>query len=134
MSAHQDRSTAAEAASFPQIFRVRQKFEAPTVDDLTGQVEARLQRLNLGRVIAPGQTVAIAAGSRGIHRIGEIIRTIVDHLKGLGAAPFIVPAMGSHGGGTAAGQQPEVPQGSSRAPGEASHRDRPFWTLQVRTP
>ena len=105
MTAHQDRSAATSADTFPQIFRVRQKFEAPMVNDVPGQVEAQLQRLDLGRAIAPGQTVALAAGSRGIHRIGEIIRTIVDHVKGLGAAPFIVPAMGSHAGGTAAGQR-----------------------------
>jgi hypothetical protein len=49
--------------------------------------------------------VAITAGSRGIAHIGQITRAVVDHMKSLGAVPFIVPAMGSHGGGTAAGQQ-----------------------------
>ncbi len=49
--------------------------------------------------------MAITAGSRGIANIGQITRAIVDHVKSLGAEPFIVPAMGSHGGGTAEGQR-----------------------------
>jgi len=49
--------------------------------------------------------VAITAGSRGIANIQVIIRAIVEYLSGLGAEPFVVPAMGSHGGGTAQGQQ-----------------------------
>jgi len=70
-----------------------------------GEVEAQLSRLSLGNKIKPGQTVAIAVGSRGIANIHHIIKTIVDHIKCLGAKPFIVPAMGSHGGGTAEGQR-----------------------------
>jgi hypothetical protein len=49
--------------------------------------------------------VAVTAGSRGINHINEIIRAAVGHLKQLQAQPFIVPAMGSHGGGTAEGQR-----------------------------
>ena len=92
-------------SSFPQIFRVRQHFEAPRVDDPAAEVHAQLRRLNLGDKIRPGQTVAITAGSRGIANIAAIIRAAVEHLKSLGAEPFIVPAMGSHGGGTAEGQR-----------------------------
>jgi hypothetical protein len=55
--------------------------------------------------VQPGQTVAVTAGSRGIANIAAITRAIVEHLKGIGARPFIVPAMGSHGGGTAEGQR-----------------------------
>jgi hypothetical protein len=58
----------------------------------------------LAETIRPGQTVAITAGSRGIHQIATILRAAVEHFKGLGASPLIVPAMGSHGGATAAGQ------------------------------
>ena len=49
--------------------------------------------------------MAITAGSRGIANIAAIMRAIVEHLQRLGAQPFIVPAMGSHGGGTAEGQR-----------------------------
>src|SRR5437762_566714 len=90
---------------YPQLFRVRQAFETPRVENIPQEVERQLARLNLGVKIKPGQSVAVTAGSRGINHIAEIIRAAVGHLKGLGAAPFIVPAMGSHGGGTAEGQR-----------------------------
>ncbi|HJP11477.1 MAG TPA: lactate racemase domain-containing protein [Arenicellales bacterium] len=92
-------------SEYPEIFRIRQKFDRPVIEDVAGEVESQLARLNLGGSIQPGQSVAISAGSRGIANIHIIIKSIVDHLKGLGAEPFIVPAMGSHGGATAQGQQ-----------------------------
>ena len=92
-------------AEYPQIFRVRQTFEHPRVGDIPGEVESQLTRLSLHSTIQPGQSVAITVSSRGIANIHVIIKGIVDHLKGLGAQPFLVPAMGSHGGGTAEGQQ-----------------------------
>lgn len=91
--------------SFPQIFRIRQNFESPTLEDVPGEVHKQLARLKLSRKVRPGQSVAITAGSRGIYQIDRIIRAIVEHLKSLGAKPFVVPAMGSHGGGTAEGQR-----------------------------
>ncbi|NLF07171.1 MAG: DUF362 domain-containing protein, partial [Pirellulaceae bacterium] len=94
--------------NFPKIFRVRQSFEDVRVADVAGEVHAQLSRLELNNKIRPGATVAVTAGSRGIANIAEIIRAIVDHLKHLGACPFIVPAMGSHGGGTAEGQRAVV--------------------------
>jgi hypothetical protein len=90
---------------FPQIFRFRQTFDATRVEDAPGEVHAQLARLELGRKVRPGQSVAITAGSRGIAQIDVITRAIVEHFKGLGARPFVVPAMGSHGGGTADGQR-----------------------------
>jgi hypothetical protein len=75
------------------------------VEDIPSEVASELSRLNLDTTIQPGQSVAITAGSRGIANIHIIIKSIVDHLKGLGAEPFVVPAMGSHGGATAEGQQ-----------------------------
>jgi hypothetical protein len=91
--------------AYPQMFRVRQTFEALRVDDIDAEVQAQLARLNLRRRIQPGQSVAITAGSRGVANIARIIRAAAAHLKEIGARPFIVPAMGSHGGGTAEGQQ-----------------------------
>jgi hypothetical protein len=89
----------------PQIFRVRQTFEAPRLADVPAEVDAQLARLELGKRVRPRQSVAITAGSRGIAHIAEIVRAIAAHLKGFGARPFVVPAMGSHGGGTAEGQR-----------------------------
>ncbi len=92
-------------AEYPQMFRIRQKFEGPVLADIPGEVETELASLSLGDRVKPGQTVAITAGSRGIANINHILKAVVLHFKQLGAAPFIVPAMGSHGGGTAEGQQ-----------------------------
>ncbi len=92
-------------SEYPRIFRVRQRFEAPQVVDIEAEVEAQLASLQLGQRIQPGQTVAITAGSRGIANIHRILRAAVRHFQQLGAAPFLVPAMGSHGGGTAEGQR-----------------------------
>jgi len=90
--------------SFPRMIRVRQKFDACRVEDVSSEVQSQLAALKLGETIRAGQTVAITAGSRGIANIGKITRAVVDHVKSLGAIPFVVPAMGSHGGGTAEGQ------------------------------
>lgn len=90
---------------FPNMFRLRQSFECPRVDDVAAEVHAQLVRLDLAKKVKPGQSVAITVGSRGIANIAVITRAIVEHLKGLGAEPFIVPAMGSHGGATAEGQR-----------------------------
>ena len=91
-------------ADFPRIFRVRQTLAGPVVQDVRSAVRQQLAKLSLDSTIRAGQTVAITAGSRGIHQIGDILRAAVDYLHDLGASPFIVPAMGSHGGGTAEGQ------------------------------
>lgn len=91
-------------SNYPRIFRVRQTFESQTVADIPGTVEAELKGLNLGSRVKPGQTVAITAGSRGVANIAVIIKAVVNHAKSLGLKPYIVPAMGSHGGGTAEGQ------------------------------
>ncbi len=92
-------------SSYPQMFRVRQRFERPIITDVAAETERQLAQLNLGSAIQPGARVAITAGSRGIANIHLVIKAIVSHLQKLGAEPFIVPAMGSHGGGTAEGQR-----------------------------
>ena len=93
--------------SLPRLFRVRQHFQGPHIGDaadVAAKVHDELATLNLGQQIAPGQRVAITAGSRGIANISVIVKAIVDFVKQLGAQPLIVPAMGSHGGATAEGQ------------------------------
>src|SRR5436190_4229195 len=94
-------------SQYPHVFRVRQSFQSPTlpIDQITPTVVGELSRLNLGQKVKPGQTVAITAGSRGIANIALVIKSAVEHFRSLGAQPFIVPAMGSHGGGTAEGQR-----------------------------
>jgi hypothetical protein len=93
------------AVLYPPMLRIRQTFERPKVDDLPSAVRSALERLGLGRTIRPGQSVALTAGSRGIANIPLVLRSVAGFLKELGARPFLVPAMGSHGGGTAEGQR-----------------------------
>lgn len=91
-------------SQFPIMCDVLQHFSTPRLTDIPAAVHATLSRLDLASRIRPGQTVAIPAGSRGVANIGVILREIAAHFTALGAKPFLVPAMGSHGGGTAEGQ------------------------------
>jgi hypothetical protein len=91
--------------TLPRIFRVRQTFERTRVADVAAEVDRELDGLNLRQCVHSGQTVAITAGSRGIANIRFIIKASVDFFARLGARPFVVAAMGSHGGGTPQGQQ-----------------------------
>ncbi|HEY7308539.1 MAG TPA: hypothetical protein VH643_04155 [Gemmataceae bacterium] len=90
---------------YPKIVRIRQNFERPKIGDVPAAVTSALDKLDLGRRIRPGQSVALTAGSRGIANIPLILRSTAAFLKKLGAKPFLVPTMGSHGGGTAEGQR-----------------------------
>jgi len=91
--------------SYPRMVRIRQSFESPPpIKNVPAAVREALQPLNLASEIRPGETVAITAGSRGVADIAVVMKTIVGELKAIGAVPFIVPAMGSHGGATPEGQ------------------------------
>ena len=93
------------SARYPRTFRVRQTFERPLVADAAAAVRAELTRIGVAQRVQPGQTVAITAGSRGITNIAVILQATVDFFRAAGAQPFIVAAMGSHGGGTPEGQR-----------------------------
>lgn len=95
-------------ANLPQVFRVRQRFETPRVADPAAETAAQLAGLGLAAKVRPGQSVAMAVGSRGIANIPAIVAAAAGFFRGLGAEPFVVPAMGSHGGGTAEGQRAAV--------------------------
>ena len=86
----------------PRMVRVRQTFPRQRVVDIPRAVAERLAASNLP--IKRGDTVAVGAGSRGIANIDVIVGATVRYLRDLGARPFVFPAMGSHGGGTAEGQ------------------------------
>jgi hypothetical protein len=90
---------------YPKMLRIRQQFERPRVDNVALAVHAALEPLELRRTIRPGQTVALTAGSRGIANIPLVLRSVASYVKDLGAHPFLVPTMGSHGGGVAEGQR-----------------------------
>jgi Lactate racemase N-terminal domain len=87
------------------MVRLKQQFPRPRVDNIPAAVRESLSKLHLDTTIKPKQTVALTAGSRGIANIPLILKSAVQFLRDLGAEPFLVPAMGSHGGGTAQGQR-----------------------------
>jgi hypothetical protein len=91
----------------PRFFPIRQALPGDRVDDVAESVRAELLRIGLAARLNPGATVAITAGSRGIASIPLVIRTVAAIVRELcpGAEPFIVPAMGSHGGATVEGQR-----------------------------
>lgn len=87
------------------LLEVRQTFDGPRVDDLVGATRRALEASGLLARINAGDSVAVGVGSRGIANIVTIARAAVDRLKEHAARPFIVAAMGSHGGATAEGQR-----------------------------
>jgi len=89
----------------PRFLKIRQELPSDRVPDIVAAVREELLRLELGSRLRPGASVAITAGSRGIANITLVLRTVADVLREGGAEPFIVPAMGSHGGATPEGQR-----------------------------
>jgi hypothetical protein len=88
----------------PRMVKIRQLFPAPELKQLAEALRREIKRPNVGDRIKPGMRIAIAIGSRGVDRIAEIARIVAEEIKARGGKPFIVPAMGSHGGASAAGQ------------------------------
>ena len=91
-------------SNFPLIRCVHQNIKTPSIVNLEGELRDKLNEFGLKNSVKPNDTVAITAGSRGINHLNTILKALVDYLKELKASPFIIPAMGSHGGGTAKGQ------------------------------
>ncbi len=90
---------------YPKMIRVRQAFEKTTLENIPQEILTHLAKLELEKIVKKGDTVAVACSSRGIANYGIIIKTVVLFLKQLGLAPFIIPAMGSHGAATSEGQK-----------------------------
>jgi hypothetical protein len=84
---------------------VRQEFPEDSLDDCRAVVRAELSRIDIAARLRPRMRVAIAVGSRGIARYAEITASLISVIRAAGAEPFIVPAMGSHAGGTAESQR-----------------------------
>ncbi|MCB6345247.1 lactate racemase domain-containing protein [Enterocloster lavalensis] len=90
--------------TIPKMVRVKQSFPRPRIEDVKTAVLAELKRPEIAERLKPGKRIAVGVGSRGITNYQLIVRTIVDELKRIGAKPFIVASMGSHGGATVEGQ------------------------------
>jgi hypothetical protein len=93
------------AVTLPTVQLVRQTAPQPTLADVPTAVRRAWLESRLAKRIKPGMTVAVGCGSRGIKNYLAITKATIDALKELGAKPFAVAAMGSHGGATAAGQR-----------------------------
>jgi len=105
----------------------------PAIDDLPGAVQARLAGLGLAAEKLRGRRIAVAVGSRGVARLQEMVRAVCGWLQEQGAKPFIVPAMGSHGGGTAEGQREILAEYGVTAEGVGAEIRSSVETLQVAT-
>lgn len=93
-----------EGIQLPRMVKVRQSFERRIIENISLEVSEQLKACEIQGRIKKGARVAITAGSRGISNLPLILKEIANELKVMGAHPFIVPAMGSHGGATAEGQ------------------------------
>lgn len=91
----------------PRMFRVKQNFPRPRIEkeEIPDVINGLLSQEKFTSRIKPGMRIAITAGSRGVANVALTTRCIADFVKSRGASPFVVPAMGSHGGATAEGQK-----------------------------
>jgi hypothetical protein len=90
--------------ALPAMYRAHQRFDIPPKIEVENAVDWEWNRINGGLSLPTGARIAVGVGSRGISNISEIVRTVVDRLKAVEVKPFIVPAMGSHGGARPEGQ------------------------------
>ena len=89
----------------PRLVEIRQKFPDRALSDVYSSVRGAMERADWVAAVPPGSRIAVGVGSRGIDNIDTIARGVVDAWAARGVKPFIIPVMGSHGGGTAEGQR-----------------------------
>src|SRR5436190_1303196 len=99
------RSEKGRPVDIPHVTPLRQTAPQPSVTDVAGEVRRRWLASSLPKRIKPGMRVAVGCGSRGIANLDVMVRTTLDVLREFKAEPFIVAAMGSHGGATPEGQR-----------------------------
>ena len=92
-----------ENVPIPNMVTIRQSYDSTKIEDIKSHMLAEMEKVQ-NKESYKGKRICITAGSRGIPHLDLMIRTICDTLKTWGAEPFIIPAMGSHGGATAEGQ------------------------------
>ncbi len=92
-----------EDVPMPKMVRIREKYEDDKIDDIKAHIIKELDNVDIDRQALKGKSIAITVGSRGIPSLALMIKTLCDKLKEWGAKPFIIPAMGSHGGGCVEG-------------------------------
>ena len=87
----------------PKMIRIREKYEDDFIADPAACLKERMRAAMPDPAVLAGKSIAVTVGSRGIPDLPILVRTICDTLKEWGASPFIIPAMGSHGGGSVEG-------------------------------
>lgn len=95
----------AERIAIPPMYRIMQKYDDRHIQDVSACLREQLEDSVPGKERLRGRRLALTVGSRGIPDLDKLVRTICDTCKAWGAEPFVVPAMGSHGGATAEGQR-----------------------------
>ena len=113
------------ALTLPPMLMIRQNFEVPPELDIEAAMDVEWDRLAPTLGISPAARIAVGVGSRGIDNLARVTRKVVDKLRQAGTKPFVIPAMGSHGGATAQGQievlaERGITEQSAGAPIEAS--------------
>ena len=89
----------------PGMIRVRQIFDGSVVEDIGAEISSQIAKVQAVRRAKKGQVVAVACGSRGIANYASIVEATVRALRERGLNSFLIPAMGSHGAATSAGQK-----------------------------
>ena len=87
------------------MVEIRQNFQDLSLDDVSQSVRQEMEDAAWAKAVPAGSRIAVGVGSRGIANIDTIVRAVIEFWLSRGVKPFIIPVMGSHGGGTAAGQQ-----------------------------
>lgn len=91
--------------TLPTMYKVKQNFKRPKIENIGQVLHEQMIKDEIARKIKPGQTIAVAVGSRGIRNLPEIVSRVIAEIKEKGGKPYILSAMGSHGGGTEEGQR-----------------------------
>lgn len=113
----------------PRMIEMRQSFPRPVIENPAAKIREELAASGMAARIRPGQMIALTGGSRGISNLPLIIRETAAFVKAQGAEPFIIPAMGSHGGATADGQREVMEARPSALPKKpAAAPSGPAWT------
>ena len=89
---------------FPDFYKVTRRFAVNPINDVSAAVRTEFEAFDFSGKYSPGQSVAVAVGSRGTHDLKDLVISTVRCLQEMGLRPYIIPAMGSHGGATGEGQ------------------------------
>ena len=88
-----------------KVRKIRQYFNKTKIENLSEYIHQSFEKSDFKKRIKPGSKIGITVGSRGITNIKSIVKEIISELKNLDVSPFILPAMGSHGGANSEGQK-----------------------------